>query len=93
MNRQLSEIARWRLVSEICRRYPNRLRVAETHLSSQQSYDCLALYDDSQQQIKAHFDRIGIRPGTLGPEAYTALIRSELARWREVIRAGNIRAD
>ncbi len=44
-------------------------------------------------QIKGHFDRIGIRPGTLGSEAYTALIRSELARWREVIRAGNIRAD
>ncbi len=44
-------------------------------------------------EIKAHFDRIGIRPGTLGSEAYTALIRSELARWREVIRAGNIRAD
>jgi len=44
-------------------------------------------------EIKVHFDRIGIRPGTLGPEAYTALIRSELARWREVIRAGNIRAD
>ena len=44
-------------------------------------------------EIKAHFDRIGIRPGTLGSEAYTALIRSELVRWREVIRAGNIRAD
>jgi tripartite-type tricarboxylate transporter receptor subunit TctC len=44
-------------------------------------------------EIKGHFDRIGIRPGTLGSEAYTALIRSELARWREVIRAGNIRAD
>ena len=44
-------------------------------------------------QIKGHFDRIGIRPGTLGSEAYTALIRSELARWREVIRAGRIRAD
>ena len=44
-------------------------------------------------EIKGHFDRIGIRPGTLGSEAYTALVRSELARWREVIRAGNIRAD
>ncbi len=44
-------------------------------------------------EIKAHFDRIGIRPGTLGSDAYTALVRSELARWREVIRAGNIRAD
>ncbi len=44
-------------------------------------------------EIKASFDRIGIRPGTLGAEAYTALIRGELARWREVIRAGNIRAD
>ncbi len=44
-------------------------------------------------EIKGHFDRIGIRPGTLGSEAYGALIRSELARWREVIRGGNIRAD
>ncbi len=44
-------------------------------------------------EIKGHFDRIGIRPGTLGSEAYTALIKSELARWREVIRAGNIRVD
>ncbi len=44
-------------------------------------------------EIKASFERIGIRPGTLGAEGYTALIRGELARWREVIRAGNIRAD
>jgi len=44
-------------------------------------------------EIKERFDRIGIRPGTLGSEAYTALIRSELARWREIIRVGNIRAD
>jgi tripartite-type tricarboxylate transporter receptor subunit TctC len=44
-------------------------------------------------EIKGHFDRIGIGPGALGSEAYTALIRSELARWREVIREGNIRAD
>ncbi len=44
-------------------------------------------------EIKGHFDRIGIGPGMLGSDAYTALVRSELARWREVIRAGNIRAD
>ncbi|MDP1960875.1 MAG: tripartite tricarboxylate transporter substrate binding protein [Reyranella sp.] len=44
-------------------------------------------------EIKERFDRIGIRPGTLGPEAYAALIRSELARWRDIIRVGNIRAD
>jgi tripartite-type tricarboxylate transporter receptor subunit TctC len=44
-------------------------------------------------EITARFDRIGIRPGTLGSAAYTALIRSELARWREIIRVGSIRAD
>lgn len=44
-------------------------------------------------EIKAHFERIGIRPGTMGAEGYTALVRSELPRWREVIKAGNIRAD
>ena len=44
-------------------------------------------------EIKANFARIGIRPGTVGAEGYTALIKSELPRWREVIKAGNIRAD
>ena len=44
-------------------------------------------------QVREAFARIGVRPGTLGAVAYTDLIRSELGRWREVIRAGNIRAD
>jgi tripartite-type tricarboxylate transporter receptor subunit TctC len=44
-------------------------------------------------EVREKFAKIGVRPGTLGAEGYTALIRSELARWREVIRAGNIRAD
>ncbi len=44
-------------------------------------------------QVKEAFAKIGVRPGTLGAVAYTDLIRSELARWKEVIRVGNIRAD
>ena len=44
-------------------------------------------------QVKEAFAKIGVRPGTLGAAAYTDLIRSELARWKDVIRAGNIRAD
>ena len=44
-------------------------------------------------EVKEKFAKIGVRPGTMGSEAYTALIKSELDRWREVIRAGNIRAD
>jgi tripartite-type tricarboxylate transporter receptor subunit TctC len=44
-------------------------------------------------QVREAFAKIGVRPGTLGAAAYTDLIRSELARWKEVIRAGNIRAD
>ncbi|BDG74751.1 Bug family tripartite tricarboxylate transporter substrate binding protein [Roseomonas fluvialis] len=44
-------------------------------------------------QVRERFAGIGVRPGTLGAAAYTALIREELTRWREVIRAGNIRAD
>ena len=39
------------------------------------------------------FAKIGVRPGTLGATGYTDLIKSELVRWKEVIRAGNIRAD
>jgi len=44
-------------------------------------------------QIKERFDKLGIRPGTLDGAGYTSLIRAELPRWREVIKAGNIRAD
>jgi tripartite-type tricarboxylate transporter receptor subunit TctC len=44
-------------------------------------------------QVKEAFAKIGVRPGSLGAAAYTDLIRSELARWKEVIRVGNIRAD
>ena len=37
-------------------------------------------------QVKEAFAKIGVRPGTLGAAGYTDLIRSELARWKEVIR-------
>jgi len=43
--------------------------------------------------VKEAFGKIGVRPGTLGAEGYTDLIKGELARWRVVIRDGNIRAD
>ncbi|WP_421990650.1 Bug family tripartite tricarboxylate transporter substrate binding protein [Roseococcus sp.] len=39
------------------------------------------------------FAAIGVVPGTMGPAEYTALIRGELDRWREVIRLGNIVVD
>jgi tripartite-type tricarboxylate transporter receptor subunit TctC len=44
-------------------------------------------------EVKEKFARIGVRPSAIGASGYTDLIKSELARWREVIRAGNIRAD
>lgn len=44
-------------------------------------------------QVKEAFARIGVRPGTLDAAGYTALIRGELVRWKDVIVAGNIRAD
>ncbi len=47
----------------------------------------------ASDQVKERFASIGVRPGTLGPAEYTALVRSELDRWREVIRAGNITVD
>ena len=42
-------------------------------------------------QVKEAFAKIGVRPGTLGAVAYTDLIRRELARWKEVIRASSRR--
>jgi len=44
-------------------------------------------------QVKEAFARIGVRPGTSGATGYTDLIKGELVRWKDVIRAGNIRAD
>jgi tripartite-type tricarboxylate transporter receptor subunit TctC len=44
-------------------------------------------------QVKEAFAKIGVRPGALDAAGYTDLIKSELVRWKEVIRAGNIRAD
>ncbi len=43
--------------------------------------------------VVERFGAIGVRPGRLGPAEYTALIRSELDRWRVVIEAGRITAD
>ena len=44
-------------------------------------------------QVKEAFAKIGVRPGTLDSAGYTALIKAELARWKEVVAAGNIKAD
>ena len=68
--------------SPVCRFYSPTL---DTHFYSAKKSEC--------DEVKDKFGKIGVRPGTLGAAAYTALIRSELDRWREVIRAGNIRAD
>ncbi len=47
----------------------------------------------ASDQVKQRFASIGVRPGDLRSGPYTALITAELARWRQVIREGNIRAD
>jgi tripartite-type tricarboxylate transporter receptor subunit TctC len=44
-------------------------------------------------KLRERFATIGVVPGTLGPAEYTALIRGELDRWREVIRSAAIRAE
>ena len=44
-------------------------------------------------QVRERFAQIGVAPGTLGPADYTAMIRTELDRWRELIRAAGIRPD
>ena len=57
MNTQLVEIASWRIVSELHRRYPNKLKVTETHPGGG-LYDCLTLFDEKQRHI-ADFNREG----------------------------------
>jgi hypothetical protein len=57
MNRQLIEIASWRIVSELFRRYPSTFRLIETHPGGG-LYDCLSLYDAGMRHI-ADFNRQG----------------------------------
>ena len=44
-------------------------------------------------KTRERFANIGVVPGTGGPAEYTRLVSDELTRWREVIRAGNIKAE
>jgi hypothetical protein len=57
MNPQWIEIASWRMVSELHRRYPDLFNVIETHPGGGQ-YDCLSLYDHKERHI-ADFNRRG----------------------------------
>ena len=50
MNRQLIEIASWKIVSEFMRRYSKKFKIIETHPCSGQ-YDCLSVYDYSEKHI------------------------------------------
>jgi hypothetical protein len=56
-DRQLTEIASWHLVTELCRRHPVAFEVIEAHPSGGQS-DCLALYTQ-EAGISAVFNRPG----------------------------------
>jgi tripartite-type tricarboxylate transporter receptor subunit TctC len=49
-----------------------------------------ALADPAIQRI---YDAEGARPSPVGPEEFPAVLRADLARWREVARAANIRAE
>ena len=57
INAQLIEIASWRIVSELLRRYPGRFILIETHPGGGQ-YDCLAIYTKDLKHI-ADFNRVG----------------------------------
>jgi tripartite-type tricarboxylate transporter receptor subunit TctC len=48
----------------------------------------------SSQEVKQRFVSLGMDAATqLGPEAFGALMRSELAKWSKVVREAGIRAD
>jgi hypothetical protein len=58
MNRQLIEIASWRLVSELMRRYPNKYTVIQTYPGGGM-YDCLSLFTKKDHLHVADFNREG----------------------------------
>lgn len=47
----------------------------------------------TNQQVRERFAGIGVVPGHMGTEEYTAFIAAELARWRDVILAAGVKAD
>jgi tripartite-type tricarboxylate transporter receptor subunit TctC len=47
----------------------------------------------SDPELARVYDGEGARPAPGGPEAFPALLRQELARWREVAQAAGIRAE
>lgn len=57
INKQLIEIASWRMVSEIFRCYPNMFDLVETHPGGG-LYDCLSLYDKKNDEVMS-FNRNG----------------------------------
>lgn len=43
--------------------------------------------------IRERFVQLGTEPTSSTPEAFTALVRAELAKWRKVIQAANIKVE
>lgn len=56
MNSQLNEIASWRIVCELFRRFPGKFQVIETHPGGGM-YDCLSIFCNSRHV--ADFNRAG----------------------------------
>ncbi len=56
MNTQLNEIASWRIVCELFRRFPGKFQVIETHPGGGM-YDCLSIFCNSRHV--ADFNRAG----------------------------------
>jgi len=58
MNRQLIEIASWRIAAEIYRKYPDSIRIVESHPGGGM-YDCLSIYTTNRSNIHADLNRGG----------------------------------
>ncbi len=70
MNSQLVEVASWRLLSELFRRYPLKYKLIETHPGGGM-YDCLSIFCD--QKHIADFNRAGSFHVVHNPNAVPAL--------------------
>ncbi len=87
MNTQLVEIASWRIVSELHRRYPDKFRVIETHPGGG-LYDCLALFDDEKNHI-ADFNREGRLH--IFAKFDNSTLQGPLDIWAEMFDANNLK--
>ncbi|WP_423199658.1 MULTISPECIES: tripartite tricarboxylate transporter substrate binding protein [unclassified Cupriavidus] len=47
----------------------------------------------TSSEIREHLARQGVEPGALSPDAFGAMIRSEIAKWSAIVKTANVKVE